>query len=94
MEGIDFYAPGTCQLCQDSETVEVLPPNGQGNDAELDECPWCLRRKLHSAEQVTKDLAILVRRIVAEPTPKNLERAWNYLGRKGLQGSISRQPMA
>lgn len=44
----------------------------------------------HEADIEIADLAMLLRRIIAKPTPKNIEGAWGYLGRKGLQGSVLR----
>jgi hypothetical protein len=37
-----------CQLCDGKETVVVSRIDAGPNDTQLDECPWCLRRKLNS----------------------------------------------
>ena len=35
-----------CQLCGNTGTVEIIPHGGGSNDAQEDECPWCLRKAL------------------------------------------------
>jgi len=88
---IDFEAKGTCQLCGGREMVEVVP-NGLsgGNDAQLDECPWCLRRRLNQQQRVLADAGIMMRQLLAKPTQSRRERAWRFLQKHGLQGSILR----
>jgi hypothetical protein len=36
-----------CELCNDTGAVRVIPHGGSGNDAQEDECPWCLRREFN-----------------------------------------------
>ena len=43
-----------CKLCGDTGTVEVVPHDGGVNDSQEDECPWCLRRLLDSAQRFSK----------------------------------------
>ena len=37
-----------CELCGGTGNVDVIPRGGGANDARMDECPWCLRRKLNA----------------------------------------------
>lgn len=48
-----------CDLCNDTGNVQVIPYGGGPNDAQEDECPWCLRRefnRLRSREAALESL--------------------------------------
>ena len=51
MSDICYSDKTPCEMCNDTQSVEVLPDGcNNGNDTMLDECPWCLRRKLNQQE--------------------------------------------
>lgn len=35
-----------CVLCGNTGVVRIIPHGGAANDAQDDECPWCLRRSI------------------------------------------------
>lgn len=50
-----------CALCGDTGMVDVIPHGGCGNDAQPDECPWCLRRRMARPRPEPKPLTLAER---------------------------------
>lgn len=82
--------------CKNCPSFAINPDShGRQPEVHVDLCDVCYWREIAAEyDLVIMDLSMILRRIITKSTQKKLDGAWDYLCRKGLQGSILRTAQA